>query len=202
MRRGRRTDGKVVRALFGAGSVLALSLGVFFMSRNTERSPSLLGTTANAPGVAVQARPSGAPSGVSAGGGAADAGNSGKTAAPGSGATLAELAPTSSRIREESARDPGRTPESLVRFSQEVRARTDRALRNDEAEPLFGELERCVSAPDVSPQAQVICVSNADRLAEESSALAIRVRALHAVMSPEARSVLDSYHGMKKAPAR
>lgn len=211
-----KRDGRYGRALFGAGSVITLLLGVFFMSRNTERSPSWLGTTANAPfvqapkispaisrnapGIAATETPSDGATGERE---ARDGGVGGESSE--SATNVALSAPTTSRLRDELGRNPERTPESLVRFSREVRARTDRALESpgsDESELLFGELERCVTASEVSPQAQVICVSNADRLASRTPLLASRASALRTMLSPEARVVLDFYHGMKKAPSR
>lgn len=184
--KGGRNEGRFGRALFGTGSVLAIVLGVLLMSRNTERSPSLVGTAANAPEISASGL---APSPSDSNPDVAES----PDVAP-----LESLVPTTARLREEVARDPERTPESLVRFSREVRARTDRALRDGEGGRLFGELERCVSASEAAPQAQVICVSNADRLAGSDPALAMRARALHAAASPEARSALDSYGQLRK----
>jgi predicted phage tail protein len=105
---------------------------------------------------------------------------------------LRDSFPEDSDVKKEVERDPHSTPKSLSNFAKIMGQLMERSIQNEEdASMLIGELKRCALDESIALSARALCVTNAERVAENHSQLKSQMTELRADISPEVNELLQ-----------
>jgi hypothetical protein len=100
--------------------------------------------------------------------------------------------PVKADVRAEVARDPHRTPESLIKFATNMGPLMQKAYKNnDDAGLMVKELRDCATDESIAKSARALCVSNVEKIAKTHPEMKKNADELRASVSPEVLEVLN-----------
>lgn len=104
---------------------------------------------------------------------------------------LRENLPDKEDVKEETSRNPHRTPESLVKFATAMGPLMEKAYVNDQsADILIRELHNCATDSSVAKSARALCVSNAQKIAKTHPDMKDKADQIRASVDPGVTDIL------------
>ncbi len=106
-----------------------------------------------------------------------------------------ELMPSREALRAAVTANPHSPPEIMIRFTLELYAKQQEAMKSQSnAESFFRELEGCVADRNGTEQAQALCLINAKRVQEKYSSLRRDFERMQSQANPGALRLMRALH--------
>lgn len=107
--------------------------------------------------------------------------------------------PDKTEVRSEVAKNPHRTPESLVIFAMTMGPLMEKAYKNDkDADVLIKVLHDCATDDNVARSARALCVKNVDKIAKTYPQMKGKADELRSDVSPDVLKLLERRNMMMK----
>lgn len=105
--------------------------------------------------------------------------------------------PDKTEVRSQVARNPHRTPESLVIFATNMGPLMEKAYKSDkDADVLIKVLHDCATDDNVARSARALCVKNVDKIAKTHPQMKNKAEELRSDVSPDVLKLLEKRNMM------
>lgn len=100
--------------------------------------------------------------------------------------SLRDAMPETQDVKAEAGKNPHSTPRSLIKFAEELGPMMEKALNNSvDADLMMKEFFDCVADESIAVTARALCVSNAEKIAQNFPAMKGKANDIESMASPE-----------------